>query len=124
MRSLIRFGLVALCALALSSPIAAASETHRVEAQGTFPVFRYAPAEITVAAGDKVVWVNTTSNEHHVTPYDGPWAERGPLHLAAGKKVSFRFKKPGTYRYYCDLEYHGELVGPLCYGQCGTVVVD
>ncbi|MGH2730191.1 MAG: cupredoxin domain-containing protein [Actinomycetota bacterium] len=131
MRSLIRagaaLGAVALYALALGSPAAtarAARETHTVEAQGTFPVFRYVPAEIEVAAGDKVVWVNTTDNEHHVTPYDGPWADRGHLHLAAGKKVSFRFKEPGSYRYYCDLPYHGQLIGPLCFGQCGSVVVE
>ena len=131
MRALIRavasLGALLLCALALGSPAATARATratHTVEAQGTFPVFRYVPAEVEAAVGDKVVWVNKTDAEHHVTPYDGPWADKAHLHLPAGKKVAFRFKEPGTYRYYCDLPYHGQLIGPLCLGQCGTVTVE
>lgn len=122
-----------LAVIALALPASATRATkarpakHKVEAQGTFPVFRWEPPEIEIAVGDKVVWTNPTSNEHHVTAYDGPWAEGGSfnyLHIPPGGKGSFRFKEPGTYRYYCDLQFHGQLIGPLCVGQCGTVVVE
>lgn len=100
-------------------------KTHSVTAEGTYPMmFRWEPSTIEIKRGDRIVWTNKTSNEHHVQPYGGPWADREHLHIAEGGKASFRFVKPGTYLYYCDLQFHGQLLpGNICIGQCGEIVV-
>jgi plastocyanin len=120
--------LISVVALgALISPAPARkpkAKTHSVSAMGSYPVFRWEPSTIEIKAGDRVVWKNKTSNEHHIKPYDGPWADREHLHLAEGGKATFRFAKPGTYLYYCDVTYHGQLLpGNICIGQCGEIVV-
>lgn len=128
-----RLALLALSLLVLAAPLSSAApaarakgKTHHVHAVGSWP-FQYSwdPAEIEIAAGDKVVWMNETSSEHHITPYDGPWPEDIHLHLEGeGSKASFVFKKPGVYKYYCDLQFHGQLLpGGLCFGQCGEITV-
>ena len=101
--------------------------THKVSATGSYPMmFQWEPADLEIASGDKVVWTNTTSGEHHITPYEGPWPEDLHLHLdGEGSKAMFRFKAPGVYKYYCDLQFHGQLLpGNLCAGQCGTITVN
>ena len=104
----------------------ARGETHKVTVEGGFPRFTFEPADITISAGDKVVWLNNTSAEHHIQPYAGPWAEGTHGHLEPdGGKASLTFKKPGVYKYYCDLPFHGQLLpGEICAGQCGTVTVN
>lgn len=114
-------------ALGSAAPAALAKgKTHKVTAEGSFPSFRFEPADIDVSVGDKVAWTNNTSAEHHVQPYGGPWEDDAHLHLDPdGGKASFVFKKPGDYKYYCDLPYHGQLLpGDLCAGQCGTITVN
>ena len=124
---LVLVGGLLLAAVGLPAPAAIAGrKTHKVAAEGTFPAFRFNPSALEVAVGDKVVWTNTTSSEHHIQPYGGPWVDKAHLHLAAdGGKASFVFKKPGAYQYYCDITYHGQLLpGGLCLGQCGSITVN
>ena len=120
---LVAFGLGALSSSAPARK--PKGKTHSVSAVGSYPMmFEWEPATIEIRPGDRVVWTNKTSNEHHVQPYDGPWADREHLHIPEGGKASFRFVKPGTYLYYCDLQFHGQLLpGNICLGQCGEVVV-
>jgi len=110
-----------------SAPAArVARKTHHVHAVGSWPMqFAWDPADIEIAAGDKVMWMNTTSGEHHITPYEGPWPDDVHLHLEGeDSKATFVFKKPGVYKYYCDLQLHGQLLpGGVCAGQCGTITV-
>ncbi|HYI46482.1 MAG TPA: plastocyanin/azurin family copper-binding protein [Actinomycetota bacterium] len=130
LRRVVLVGLVAALlvgALAPGVPAARAKgKTHKVGAEGSFPRFSFEPPDIEIATGDKVVWTNNTSAEHHVMPYGGPWDGAEPLHLDAdGGKSSFVFKKPGEYLYYCDLTFHGQLLpGDLCAGQCGSITVN
>ncbi len=88
------------------------------------PTWRWEPSEVSVPVGGKVTWVNPTSSLHHVTAYDGPW--KGFLHVeGGGGEATRKFKKPGTYRYRCDIQTHSELIGgTTCVGQCGTVTVE
>ena len=58
-------------------------------------------SEVTVKAGDTVVWVNSSEKDHTVTADKG---EFDSGNLARGKTFRHTFKKPGKYRYHC--EYH------------------
>ena len=123
-------GLVAVVMLVPLGSVAPAAgakaKTHKVSATGNFPAFRFDPDSVEISVGDKVLWTNTTSSEHHIQPYSGPWAEGTHLHIDAdGGKAWFRFTKPGEYKYYCDIAFHGQLLpGGICVGQCGSITVD
>ncbi len=115
--------LLALPLAFVFSVASAHDATHRVAAAGgpLGPTWRWDPAQLEIVKGDKVVWTNPSSTTHHVVPYEGPWDKT--LHVEAGKTVTMRFKKPGTYRYRCDIPTHSEMIGGQCVGQCGTITV-
>ncbi len=75
----------------------------------------YKPVELEVTAGTKVTWTNKGKILHNVIPVKGDkWGTKA---LVKGKTYSYKFKKPGTYAYYCS--FHGSPTG----GQRGTIVV-
>ena len=100
---------------------AAQPKTRAVKAGGNFPLYTWEPSAIHLAVGDRIVWKNPTDSEHHVAPYKGKWNDT--LHVDVGGTASFRFRRPGTYLYRCDLDFHSYFVGDRCFGQCGRVVV-
>ncbi len=53
----------------LSLATSAAAETHVVEMRG----FEFFPAEVNVAIGDTIVWVNKDVVPHTATAGDGAW---------------------------------------------------
>jgi plastocyanin len=71
----------------------AAAGTARVEVDG----LAFAPAKITVHAGDTVEWVNKDFVDHTATDEKGAWDVPLPAH-GAGKVV---LKTPGHISYYC-----------------------
>lgn len=96
---------------------------HVTAAAGPSILFEWDPAELSIAAGDKVMWMNPTSAPHRVVPYEGPWDTEMDLPAGEGK-ATFRFKKPGVYRYRCDIPTHSVLAGAECIGMCGTITVE
>jgi plastocyanin len=90
---------------------AQSSGTAKVEVGDNF----FKPQELEITAGTKVKWTNTGKILHSVTPNKGK--KFGKSSLAKGKSYSYKFKKPGTYAYYCT--FHGS-PGK---GQHGTIVV-
>ena len=84
-----------------------AARQHRVvmEAVG------YAPATLTVAAGDTVTWVNADPVPHTVTLAGH---EGAGDHVEAGAEFRWVAEGRGTLRYTC--RYHG--------GMTGVVVVE
>jgi plastocyanin len=97
----------------------------------------YRPATLTVAAGDTVVWKNTSARAHSVTAYeqgipsdaeffatggfDSEEAAREAWDGAAGAITSgetyeHTFEVPGTYQYFCIPHEQG--------GMVATVVVE
>jgi plastocyanin len=60
----------------------------------------YAPANLTIHAGDTVTWTNSGSEVHTVTADDNSW---GTEDLEPGQSYSFTFATPGTYSYSCIL---------------------
>ncbi len=71
-----------------------AGAANQVEISG----FAYAPAELTITAGDTVTWTNLDAVEHTATAIDGSW-DTGLL--AQADSASVTFTVPGTYDYLC-----------------------
>jgi plastocyanin len=74
----------------------------------------YKPATLHIHVGQTVVWTNHDDSLHTVTPdlnYTGWPSGSGLLHT--GQRYSFRFTRPGVYRYSC-------MVHPNMFG---TVIV-
>jgi plastocyanin len=111
----------------LGPPAAAGRAKHQIVVAGgpQFYLWRWDPAELEISRGDRVVWNNPSNTDHHMTPYDGPWKNKGTKHLDSdGGRASFRFKKPGVYLFRCDRPMHSELIGETCFGQCGEITVE
>lgn len=88
----------ALTATAAASPISAGATVN-------ISNFQFAPKALQVKAGTTVTWVNGQGT-HTVTADNGEFASDN---LSAGQSYSFKFTKPGTYRYYCS--FHGSKGG-------------
>jgi plastocyanin len=61
---------------------------------------QFQPGDVTVAAGDTIVWVNKDPFPHNVTSKDGGFRSKD---LDPDQSFRFRATKPGTYRYVCTL---------------------
>jgi plastocyanin len=66
---------------------------------------QFTPFALTIRAGDKVRWVNNDSDDHTVVSddaYNTPGKTGIDRLLAAnGGTVTLRFRRPGTFVYYC-----------------------
>lgn len=89
----------AMALIGAASPAPSASPAPAVATVVHIVGFAYAPAAVTVHAGDTVTWINDDGAEHSVTASDHSF-DSGEL--AQGKSWSKTFSKPGTYAYYCD----------------------
>ena len=70
--------------------------------------FMFAPTSLSVAAGSTVTWTNKDDEPHTVVSDSGLFRS-GALDTNEG--FSFRFDKPGTYRYACSI--HPRMVGTI-----------
>jgi len=70
--------------------------------------FMFAPTSITVAAGSTVTWTNKDDEPHTVASEGGLFRSAA---LDTNESFSFRFDKPGTYRYICTI--HPRMVGTI-----------
>ena len=62
--------------------------------------FDFSPMAVTVPAGATVTWKNLDGEPHTVTSADGLF--RSPA-LDQDDTWSFKFDKPGVYRYVCSI---------------------
>lgn len=93
------------CLLAGPVPIASAGPaSHTVTMDGT----QYAPQELTVKAGDTVVWVNKDPFPHTVTARSGGFDSKT---IGPGKSWTYRVRKAGVFPYVCTL--HPTMKGTL-----------
>jgi plastocyanin len=67
--------------------------------------FTFAPAAITVQAGQEVTWVNEDDAPHTVVGSDAGSPLKSQA-LDTGDKYSARLTQPGVYRYFCSLHPH------------------
>lgn len=73
---------------------AKAQTTHTVRIQG----FAFEPADLTISAGDTVIWVNDDDAPHTAT---GGGFDTGTLNK--GEQKGFRFTSAGSINYRCDI---------------------
>jgi plastocyanin len=70
--------------------------------------FMFAPLALTVAAGSTVTWTNKDQEPHTVVSTEGLFRSGA---LDTNDSFSFKFDKPGTYRYACSI--HAQMVGTI-----------
>jgi plastocyanin len=80
------------------------SNTIRIDVEN----FMFAPASMTVKAGATVTWTNMDQEPHTVMSPEGLFRSGA---LDTGDSFSFKFDKPGTYRYVCTI--HPRMVGTV-----------
>jgi plastocyanin len=64
--------------------------------------YAFKAAKITIGAGTKVTWSNTTDAAHTITSTGHPPAKFNKQ-LALHGKVTLTFTKRGTYHYFCAI---------------------
>ena len=86
-----------LVAIALAwATLARAAEPSQV----TITKFAFAPKEITVAPGTKVVWTNKDETPHTVASNDKSFASKG---LDTGDTYEHTFEREGDFAYICTV---------------------
>ena len=98
---------VALCVLVLDAnagQTARKPKTHTVVIEGT----TFAPASLTVASGDSVVWLNKDPFPHTATSKAGGFDSQV---IAAGESWKYVARKKGDFAYLCTL--HTTMKGVL-----------
>jgi plastocyanin len=72
---------------------------------------KYAPAKLTIKAGQTVAWINRDDSDHQVTiTLDGK-SVGSSGDLGRGESFKFKFDKPGKYRFSC--KYHPREKGEI-----------
>ena len=82
--------------LATLSSIAGAVETPSIE----ITKFAFAPKEITVAPGTKVIWTNRDETPHTVAASDKSFSSKG---LDTNDKFEHTFANEGDFDYICTV---------------------
>jgi len=62
--------------------------------------FAYAPKELTIAPGTKIVWTNSDETPHTVTSNDKSFASKG---LDTDDKFEHTFSSEGDFSYICTV---------------------
>jgi plastocyanin len=93
-RGVLALLLAAIILFVLGSLELARGATHAV----AIADFAFAPATLTITAGDTVTWTNEDQIEHTATSTTGAF-DSGLL--GQGASFSFTFTTPGTYDYLC-----------------------
>ena len=90
-----------------ASAPASAHEAHAI----TMANFAFAPAAMTIEAGDTITWTNTDQAPHDVTVTSGPAQIHSPM-LMKGEHWSFTFTVAGTYSYICSIhpDMHAKVI--------------
>jgi plastocyanin len=68
--------------------------------QVTIDNFNYSPADLTIAPGTTVVWVNRDDVPHTVTSTEKKFSSRA---LDTDEQFTFTFNEKGTFDYYCSI---------------------
>ncbi len=104
---LVRLAALSLVALLLLAPTAGAQgKTATVTIKG----FAFKPPHLTVTPGTTVTWVNMDRAPHTATA-TRPARAFASGKLKQGQSYSFKFKRPGTYKYYCKI--HPDMKGTV-----------
>lgn len=87
-------------AAVFSAGLVACTDAYAADHTVTIQNFAFEPANLTIAAGDTVTFVNTDSAPHTATADDGAFDTK---RLSKGKSAKFTFSNSATYSYFCSL---------------------
>ena len=96
-------GLAALLALllALLSGIAASVETPSIDTPSIdITKFAFAPKEITVVPGTKVIWTNHDETPHTISAADKTFLSKA---MDTDDRYEYTFASEGDFSYFCTL---------------------
>lgn len=100
-----RAGLALAISAGLSlTPLAAMAETHEVRIEG----FEFVPVDLTVAAGDTIVFVNKDGAPHTATADDKSF-DTGRLGRNEAGEITL--SEAGTFTYFC--KFHRNMKGSI-----------
>jgi len=97
-----------LATQAQSADPARAAAAAPAQTEITIREFMFSPRSLTVAVGTTVQWKNLDGEPHTIHSVDELFRS-GPLDESDA--FSFKFDKPGTYRYVCSI--HPQMVGTI-----------
>ena len=72
----------------------------------------FTPATKAVSKGTRVVWKNTSTDDHRIKDVGSRW--RFNRAIGIGDRVAHRFQNAGTYRYTCPI--HPGMDGKIVVG--------
>jgi plastocyanin len=104
LKRLLYLATLSMAALLFFAPAVSAQDDMTVSIQD----FSFNPAQMTVAPGTTITWVNDGEEPHTTTADDGTW-DSGTLQ--PGEDFSFTFDEPGTYAYLCEI--HPQMTGTV-----------
>ena len=96
-RAVAALALTAVAALAVAAGGTALAQSGAMVVMKNFD---FSPMAVTVPAGASVTWKNLDGEPHTVTSVDGLFRSGA---LDQGESFTFRFSKPGVYRYLCSI---------------------
>ena len=101
---------ILLAPLLLAVSLGARSATATADNDTTISIrdFSFAPMSMTVAIGTTVRWKNLDGEPHTVRSVDTGFRSDP---LDQNDSFTFKFDKPGTYRYVCSI--HPQMVGTI-----------
>src|ERR1700683_1930628 len=90
------------CALLAASVSVSAISAAKAQDANTVVMknFDFSPMMLTVKAGTTVTWKNLDGEPHTVVSPDGVFRSHA---LDQGDAFTFKFDKPGTYKYICSI---------------------
>ena len=91
---------LALCAAAALPTLSAIAASPAATVTVDITKFTYAPKELTIAPGTRVVWTNKDETPHTVTSNDKSFASKG---LDTDDKFEHVFSKEGDFGYICTV---------------------
>ena len=89
----------ALCALGCAGLNAASSSRSAKPTAVSISGFRFAPAELTVAIDDTVVWTNDDALAHTTSADSGAWSSP---EMRQGERFRFVAVRAGRFPYHCS----------------------
>jgi plastocyanin len=95
--------LVLACIFPVVAP-ATADGTNQIVVKN----FMFSPMTLTVSPGRTVTWKNLDGEPHLVVSLDGMFRSQA---LDQNDSFSFKFEKPGTYKYICTI--HPQMKGTI-----------
>ena len=87
----------------LTAGMGAATPAGAGEIHVAIDNFTFSPQQITVKAGDTVIWTNRDDIPHTATSTTKSF---GSAALDTGESFSFTFATPGSFSYFCALHPH------------------